>query len=69
MNKEFVVVVEQNEEGYFIASIPELRSCYTQVKSLDELQNRIKEAIASCLEVEGERPHKVCFVGIHKIAV
>jgi len=69
MDREFVVVVEQDEEGYFIASVPELRGCHTQAKSLDELQNRIKEAIELCLEVEGEQSHKVRFVGIQKIAV
>ncbi len=65
--KEFSVVIERDEDGYFIAFVPELRGCHTQAKSLDVLMKRVKEAIELCLEVE--QPTKTEFVGIQKIAV
>jgi len=60
-------VIEKDADGYFVASVPELRGCHTQAKSLDALMKRIKEAIALCLEVE--RPEPAEFVGIQRIAV
>jgi predicted RNase H-like HicB family nuclease len=45
MAKEFTVIIEQDEEGYYSAGAPELKGCYTQAKSLDTLMERIKEAI------------------------
>ena len=33
MTKEFTVIIEQDEEGYFIAEVPELKGCHTQAKS------------------------------------
>jgi predicted RNase H-like HicB family nuclease len=41
----FTVIVEQDEEGYFFANVPELRGCHTQAKSLDVLMKRVAEAI------------------------
>jgi predicted RNase H-like HicB family nuclease len=55
MMREFHVVVERDEDGYYVASVPALRGCHTQAKSLDELMSRIREAIQLCLEVEGSR--------------
>ena len=43
--REFVVVIERDEEGWYIASVPELHGYHTQARSLDELTKRIKEAI------------------------
>jgi predicted RNase H-like HicB family nuclease len=37
MTREFDVLVEQDEEGYYVASVPALRGCHTQARSLDEL--------------------------------
>jgi predicted RNase H-like HicB family nuclease len=54
MNREFNVVIERDEEGYLVASVPSLPGCHTQARSLDELMDRVQEAIALCLEVEGE---------------
>lgn len=45
----FTVIVEQDEEGYFVANVPELRGCHTQAKSLDVLMKRIAEAITLCV--------------------
>lgn len=50
--KEFSVIIEKDEDGYFVASVPSLRCCHTQAKSIDILMKRIKEAIELCLEVE-----------------
>ena len=69
MNKQFDVVVERDHEGFYIATVPALHGCHTQAKSLDELMERIKEAIGLCLEVEGEDSENLDFVGIQRITV
>ncbi|MDY0245574.1 type II toxin-antitoxin system HicB family antitoxin [Methanosarcina mazei] len=64
--REFTVVIEQDEDGIYIASVPELPGCHTQAETLDELNRRIKEAIELYFEVEnegGEKEH-LDFVGI-----
>jgi predicted RNase H-like HicB family nuclease len=67
MNREFSVIIEMDEDGYFVASVPTLRGCHTQAKSLDELMKRVKEAIELCLEVE--EPTSTQFVGVQRVAV
>ena len=67
MKREFNVVIEQDEDGYFVASVPALRGCHTQAKSLDVLMKRIKEAIALCVEVE--EPVVNQFIGVQRVAV
>ena len=67
MTREFTVVIERDEDGYFVASVPELRGCHTQAKSLDVLMKRVKEAIQLCLEVE--EPVLNEFIGIQRVAV
>ena len=42
---KFAVLVEKDESGYYVASVPELPGCHTQAKTLDELAKRIEEAI------------------------
>jgi predicted RNase H-like HicB family nuclease len=53
MNRTFQVFIERDREGY-IASVPALPGCHTQGRSLDELDARIREAIALYLDIEGE---------------
>jgi predicted RNase H-like HicB family nuclease len=67
MTREFIVVIEKDADGYFVASVPALRGCHTQAKSLDVLMKRIKEAIELCLEVE--KPVSNQFVGVQRVAV
>jgi predicted RNase H-like HicB family nuclease len=45
MSRKFNVIIEQDEDGYFVGLVPELPGCHTQAKSLDVLQKRLKEAI------------------------
>lgn len=49
-NREFTVIVEREDDGYSVASVPELRGCHTQARSLDKLITRVREAISLCLE-------------------
>ena len=67
-NREFYVVIEKDEDGFFVGEVPQLRGCYTQGKTLDELMVNIKEVIELCLEEEGD-VDLTEFVGIHKIQV
>ena len=52
MTREFNVIIERDEDDFFVASVPELQGFHTQAKSLDILMERIKEAIELCLEVD-----------------
>ncbi len=69
MMKQFDVIIEKDSEGYFVASVPALKGCHTQAKSLDVLMERIKEAIELCLEVQGELSEPLDFVGVQRISV
>ena len=53
-NRKFTVLIERDEEGYLVATVPSLRGCHTQAKSLDTLMKRVREVIALCLEEEQE---------------
>jgi predicted RNase H-like HicB family nuclease len=55
-HKKYAVVVEKDEQGYYVASVPELPGCHTQAKTLDKLTERTKEAIEAYLEAEGHKP-------------
>jgi predicted RNase H-like HicB family nuclease len=52
MKRKFGVLVEKDEDGYYVASVPTLPGCHTQAKSMDDLLERIKEAIEAYLEAE-----------------
>ena len=67
MTREFSVVIEKDEDGYFVASVPTLKGCHTQAKFLDVLMKRVKEAIELCLEVED--PIITEFIGIQRVAI
>lgn len=69
MVKEYNVIIEKDAEGYFVASVPSLRGCHTQAKSLDELMTRITEAIELCLEDIDDNFETLDFVGVQKITV
>lgn len=69
MQREFDVVIERDSEGYYVASVPALRGCHTQARSLDELMERVREAIGLCLEAEAEDTEPLAFVGVQRISV
>lgn len=68
MIREYSVIIERDQDGYFVGTVPELHGCHSQAKSLDTLMKRIREAIDLCLEVEEDYQQSE-FVGIQRIAV
>jgi predicted RNase H-like HicB family nuclease len=69
MQNEFSVIIEKDSEGNYVASVPSFRGCHTQGKSLDQVIERIREAIQLCLEEGGAQAEALDFVGIQKITV
>ena len=70
MGREFNVVIERDEDGYFVGSVPSLPGCHTQSRSLDELME--KSAGGDCsftLEVETESDKGLEFVGVQRVRV
>ncbi|MEA5509442.1 type II toxin-antitoxin system HicB family antitoxin [Crocosphaera sp. UHCC 0190] len=66
--REFYVIIERDEDGYYIGEVPQLKGCYTQGETLDELMINIKEVIELCLEDE-ENNTLSKFVGIQKVSI
>lgn len=67
--REFIVLIEKDSDGYYIASVPALLGCHTQAKSLDVLMKRIREAVDVCLEAQVDDSESFEFVGVQRIAV
>ncbi len=67
--QEFSIIVERDEEGYYLATVPALPGCHTQARSLDKLIERIREAIELVLEVDGSNAERFEFIGVQRIAV
>ena len=69
MGKTYDVIIEMDEDGYYVGSVPMLPGCHTQAKSIDDLIVKIKEAIELYLEVkEGQREDNK-FLGIQRVEV
>ena len=62
----FNVIVEQDEDGYYVASVVELPGCHTQAKKLDRLNQRVREAIEGYLRV-AQPEHGSEFVGTQQV--
>lgn len=69
MSREFSVIIERDADGYYVGSVPALKGCHTQARSLDELMVRISEAIELCLEVQGDKLEPLDFVGVQKVTI
>ena len=48
--RKFTVLIERDEEGYYVATVPSLPGCHTQAKNLDTLMKRVDEVVELCLE-------------------
>mgnify|MGYP001569390095 CR=1 len=64
---DFDVLIEQDEDGIYVARVLEIDGCYTQGKTLQEGLERVKEAIEVCLEADKEPINPMRFVGIQRV--
>jgi predicted RNase H-like HicB family nuclease len=69
MRRTYPVIVERDEDGFFVGSVPGLRGCHSQAKSLDVLMRRMDEAIHVCLEANHRTRVRTEFVGVQQITV
>ncbi|QLE59147.1 type II toxin-antitoxin system HicB family antitoxin [Nostoc sp. TCL26-01] len=51
-NQEFYVIIERDEDGYYVGEVPQLQACYSQGETIDELIENIKEVIELCLATD-----------------
>ena len=66
-HQHITVLIEKDEDGFYVGSVPSLKSCYTQAKTLEELYPRIKEAVELCFEVE--KPTPMQFIGVQQLEI
>ncbi len=66
--REFYVIIERDEDGYYVGEVPQLQACYSQGRTLDELMTNIKEVIELCLQEESDDVLPE-FVGIQKVSL
>ena len=67
-NQEFYVIIERDEDGYYVGEAPQLRACYSQGRTIDELMANIKEAIELCLEESHDEPLPE-FIGFQRVVI
>jgi predicted RNase H-like HicB family nuclease len=66
--RKFTVLIERDEDGYYVATVPALESCHTQAKNLDTLMKRVREVVELGLEDNRGTP-SLELVGIQQISV
>jgi predicted RNase H-like HicB family nuclease len=69
MTRQFDVLIERDEEGMYVASVPQLPGCHTDANSIDELMVEIREAIQLYLEAEGAERSKLEFIDIRRVTI
>ena len=66
----YTVLIAQDEDGIYIAKVPDISGCYTQGKTVEQAMERIREAIQVCLEAEElEDVLPLKFIGIQQVEV
>ncbi len=68
MKRDYYVVIERDENGFFIGEVPQIPACYSQGKTLDELLANIREVIELCLE-EITDDSMSEFIGVQKVTI
>ncbi len=64
------VIIEKDEDGWLVSEVVGLPGCHTQGKTMDELLENTKEAIALYLECEKPQiEFETKFVGLQQVEV
>jgi predicted RNase H-like HicB family nuclease len=69
MKYNFTVLIEQGEDGAYIATVPSLKSCYTQAATIPGVMEKIQEVIELCLDVEKDIPVSAKFIGVQQMEI
>ena len=67
--RDFYVLIEKDEDGFFVGEVPQLKACYAQGRTLDELMANMREVIALSLEDSTAAVGQVEFVGVQKVTI
>ena len=65
----FTTIIEQGEDGWYVATVPDIPGCYTQGRTIAQVLERIKEAIEVCLEADKEEIAPMKFVGLQQVQI
>ncbi|WP_072620823.1 type II toxin-antitoxin system HicB family antitoxin [Spirulina major] len=67
-NREFYVIIERDEDGLYVGEVPQLKACYSQGETIEELMVNIREVIELCLE-EMDDDSVNEFIGVQTVVV
>ena len=67
-SREFYIVITRGQDGYLSGEAPQLRNCYNQGETLDELMKNMRETIESCLK-DDDLDNNAQFIGVYRIEV
>ena len=66
--RQFPILIEHDEDGYYVVECPMFSGCYTQGKTLDHALKNIREVIELCLQepadqarLKGYHPQEFAF--------
>ena len=70
---QFQVIVEQDEDGMFVAEVPAIRACYAQGRTFEEAVENVREVLQMCLQEMIERGEEIPrpgeIVGLKRVEV
>jgi predicted RNase H-like HicB family nuclease len=67
--KHFPVIIEQDEDGIYIVSCPQLKGCHSYGETIEEAMKNISEAIELCLEDTSLSENIGTFIGFREVEV
>ena len=63
------IIIEKDEDGFYVVECPLFSGCYSQGKTLDEAVKNIKEVVDICLKekenkqiMKGYKPQEISFL-------
>ena len=61
-NSQLPLLIEKDEDGFYIVECPVLEGCYSQGKTLDQALKNIREVISLILEEKkSQQRQKICY--------
>ena len=64
-----VYLEQDSDSGWYVAKVPDIPGCYTQGKTVEQVLERIKEAIQVCVEADMVETPKAKFIGVQNVQV